>query len=86
MLVEELDQPPHPDAIAPVAPGMIDYVGLRLAWIELRAQPFPEREKLEVHRDVDREARAVRPLVPRAADNRGIGVPIMRSEHCSVSP
>src|SRR5207253_1070563 len=61
--VEELQAAPGADAVAVVAPAVIEDVGLRAGRRELRAQSFAEGKVLEVVADVEREALALRPSV-----------------------
>ena len=52
--VEGVAQPPRADAIAVVAPGEIEHVGLAERGHELRAEPVAELESLEIEREIDR--------------------------------
>ena len=61
--LEEVEKPPHADAVAVVAPGEIEDVGRRPARRELGAEPFAEGEMLEVEAEIDGEALAARPVI-----------------------
>jgi hypothetical protein len=62
-LVEELEQAPDADAVAVVAPGIVA-VGLRLSGLRrVVAEPGAEGKPLDVGRQAEREALALRPRV-----------------------
>jgi hypothetical protein len=73
--VEKLEAAPYADAVAVVAPGIVEHVGLRALRSEGGAEPGAEVEMLDVEADVDGEALLPRPAIAPAADDGGVGVP-----------
>src|SRR6185295_109713 len=81
-LVEQVEQAPHPDAVAVVAPGEGARVGCRAFHRDRMAEAGAEREVLDVDAEIDGEALAVRPVVVRALGDRRIVVAlVMRKFH-----
>ena len=72
--VESVEQIPGADAIAVVAPGIIQHVGMRPARHQLGAQALAEMEMLEVECEIDRQSPAVRPCVVGTAAQRRITI------------
>ena len=64
--VEELKAAPGADAVAVVAPRVVEDVGLRALRAEGGAQARAELEVLEVEAEVHGEALAARPAIVRA--------------------
>jgi hypothetical protein len=64
--VEQLQAAPHADAVAVVAPGMVEHVGLGALRAERGAEAGAEVEVLDVEADVDREALPARASGSRA--------------------
>ena len=62
---KKLGQSEDADAVAVVAPSVIEHVRLRAAGRKLGARPFAEREPFEIEADIDRQAFALRPVVNR---------------------
>jgi hypothetical protein len=71
---------PRADAVAVIAPRIIEHVGFGCARHELLGQPLAERVVLEVERDVEREPPAVRPCELRPADDRLVAEAAVRAE------
>src|SRR5262249_48782591 len=68
-LVQHREQAPVADAVAVVAPGIVA-AGLRPAAVgRIHADPGPEREVLDVERDIEGEPLSLRPAVVRPARN-----------------
>src|SRR5271156_1676558 len=72
--IEGVAQPPRADAIAVVAPGEIEHVGLAERGRELRAEPGAELESLEIEREVDRKPLVSWPAIARAKGQGAVGV------------
>jgi hypothetical protein len=79
--VEKIDQPPSADAVAIIAPGVVQNVRLRAAGRKLGAVPLTERKVLEIDGDINGEACSVRPVVPRPAADRRIFVAAVALDH-----
>src|SRR5262249_20356188 len=72
-LVQDFEQAPVPNPVAVVAPGEIAR-GLLAAAHRIHPQAGPEREMLDVERDIEGEPLASRPTVVFAPDDGRIGV------------
>ena len=83
--IEQIKQPPDPDAVSIVAPGVIA-LGLTAATAErwIRADARAEREVFDVGADIKREAFAVRPVVNRAAIDHRKFVTRVAGQHRSI--
>ncbi len=71
---EHFGQTEHADAVAIVAPGVIEHVRRRTAGREFRAEPFAEREPFEIERDIDGQPFAAGPVVNGAGGDWRVGV------------
>ena len=71
--VEQVDQAPHPDAIAVFAPGVIEHVRVMGVRGKLRPMALAEGEVLEIEADIDRKPRPVRPFVGRPLLDAAVG-------------
>ncbi len=78
---EPLEQPERTDAVAIVAPGGIDQIGLGGVGEQILGEPLAERIFLDADRDIDGEARAIGPAIGRAILDRGEAVAAMSREH-----
>ena len=74
---EQLGQAEHADAIAVVAPSVIEHVRLMRGGHQFGAEPFAEREPFEIERDIDRQPFSARPVVDRAGGDRGVGIAVV---------
>jgi hypothetical protein len=79
--VDDLEHVPQPHPGAVIAPGEGAHVRLRLARRQLRALALTERPRLDIDRDVDREAVAAGPLEVRPIDDRAERIPGVLREH-----
>ncbi len=70
--VEQVDEPPGADAVAIVAPGVVQHIRLRTARREFGSEPLAECEVLEIDGDIDGESGAVGPAIFRTAADRQI--------------
>src|SRR6185437_9361409 len=78
-------KPERADAVAVVAPGIIEHVGRRSTRSEFSAKPLAESEPFEIEADIDREPLAMRPVIAAALDDRRIGIAAMTgSGHGSI--
>jgi hypothetical protein len=68
--IEQFDAAPRADAIAVLAPAVVQDVGLRRQRPQRRTQALAEREVLQVEAELDRKPSAVRPVVGIALMNR----------------
>lgn len=82
-VVENVDQSPHADAVAIVAPGIVEDIRLRTAGAELGAQAVAECEMFEVESDIDGKPLSIRPHEVRAARDRAIAVAIVGGQTAS---
>ena len=73
--VEQVEQPPHPDPVAVVAPQITAVVGWRRRTIEIDPT-LAEDEMLQIDRDMDGEAFTVRPIEIRPRPKTRIGKPV----------
>ena len=73
-LVEQRFHPPGTDAIAPVAPSIVQHVRLGTAGSQFGAEARSEIESLEIERDIDREALPPRPVVDGTIGQGAIAV------------
>src|SRR5206468_1846014 len=73
-LVEEVEEPPDPDAVAVVTPGIDAGTHRLVGRRDGDALAHAEAERLDVDRDVHGEARAVRPRVVRPLRDVGVVV------------
>src|SRR5262249_54542191 len=78
-LVQDFEQAPVPNPVAVVAPGEIARRLLAAAH-RIHPQAGPEREMLDVERDIEGEPLASRPTVVFQLDDRRIGVSGMARE------
>ena len=85
-LVEQLEQPPHADAVAVIAPTVVAVVGRRGLRGDEMPEALPEGEMLDVQGDVNGEALALGPGIIRPlGDGRVIVASVRRQLH-GVSP
>src|ERR1700722_15561878 len=75
--IKQIDHPPCADAIAIVAPGIVQGVGRPAARGEFGAGPFAESETFEIDSDIDGESGAVRPGIARSPADRRIIVALV---------
>ena len=80
VLVQRLQKVPYADPVAPVAPAVVDNVGLGLACVPFRAQSFTEWEGLDINGDVYRQTSPIRPVVNRALNYGRIRITTVLSE------
>src|SRR5262249_10636502 len=80
-LVEQLEQPPHADAVAVVAPAVHAVARRLVGRRDGRALADAEAERLDVHRHVDGEAAAARPRVVGPRDDAGVAVAVVSGKH-----
>ena len=70
--IEHLQHPPGADAVAPVAPCVIEHVRLVGRGRELGAEAFAEGEGFQIERDIDRQPPALRPVIERTVRQRAV--------------
>jgi hypothetical protein len=80
-LVEQFDHTPDPDAVAVVAPGVVQHIRLRSAGGKLGAEPCAEGEVFEIDAEIDGESLAARKVIDRALGDGGIAVAAMAGEN-----
>ena len=74
---EQFGEAEHADAVAVVAPGVIEHVGLMRGGHQFGAEPFAEREPFEIEGDIDRQPFAARPVVSRTLRDGGVGIAVV---------
>src|SRR5258708_7961434 len=81
--LEELEAAPRADAVAVVAPTVVQHIGFVARRPELRAQSLTERKVLEVVAEVNGKPAPARPAVVRPRVDRRIGIAAVVLEHYS---
>src|SRR5262249_54235081 len=78
--IEDIQQVPGTNPVAPVAPGVVQHVGRRPAGRQLGTQPLAEREVFEIEGKVDGEPLAVGPRIVAPPAQRNVVVAAMRQQ------
>ena len=74
---KQIEHPPNADPQAVIPPGIISDIRLGAGIGRRVAQALAEAEMFDVHREINGEAFAVRPVVIRPLDDRRIVVSVM---------
>src|SRR5262249_52280064 len=76
-LIEKIEDAPHADAVAIIAPGEGARVRRRQLGGHGMAKASPKGEMLDVETDIDGELLALRPAVARTIPDRGVGIAVV---------
>ncbi|KAG1433507.1 hypothetical protein G6F57_022098 [Rhizopus arrhizus] len=78
--LEQLQATPRAHPVAVFAPRVVEHVGMRRGRSQFCAQPFPEREMLDVEAQVHGQPRPVRPRVVSPPGDRLVGEAAMAGQ------